>query len=133
MYIYVYLFIYYYTKLYGAIIICPLYTYIHIYIYTYLLIYILNKFIQITVSLFLTELLYIKTNFIGHTRYSLNLNEDQKLIQHLWEMLNELDASDRIRFVKFCWGQERLPENDEAFERNHIRFMIKPNMDKKKN
>lgn len=68
-----------------------------------------------------------------HTRYSLNLNEDQKLIQHLWEMLNELDASDRIRFVKFCWGQERLPENDEAFERNHIRFMIKPNMDKKKN
>lgn len=67
-----------------------------------------------------------------HTRYSLNLNEDLLLIKNLWEMLNELQPDDRIRFVKFCWGQERLPENDEAFERNHIRFMIKPNLDRKR-
>lgn len=67
-----------------------------------------------------------------HTRYSLFLNEDNQLINYLWETLNELDPSDRVRFVKFCWGQERLPENDEAFERNHIRFMIKPNIDQKR-
>ena len=28
--------------------------------------------------------------------------------------------------MKFCWGQERLPANDEEFERCQIRFMLKP-------
>ena len=28
--------------------------------------------------------------------------------------------------MKFCWGQERLPANDEEFERTQTRFMIKP-------
>ena len=32
--------------------------------------------------------------------------------------------------MKFCWAQERLPANDEEFERHHIRFMVKPSMNK---
>lgn len=26
--------------------------------------------------------------------------------------------------MKFCWGQERLPVNDEEYERTHTRFMV---------
>ena len=35
---------------------------------------------------------------------------------------------ERLKFIKFCWGQERLPINSEEFERNNIRFMIKPQL-----
>ena len=48
----------------------------------------------------------------------------------MWEALNEITEEEKLRFVKFCWGQERyrkiikfflkkrLPANDEEFERN---------------
>jgi hypothetical protein len=39
-----------------------------------------------------------------------------------------MTEQDRLKFIKFCWGQERLPVNSEEFERNNIRFMIKPSM-----
>lgn len=61
-----------------------------------------------------------------HTRYSGNLNEESNRIKYLWEVLRELSDTEKLRFVKFCWGQERLPANDEEFERTQVRFMIKP-------
>lgn len=61
-----------------------------------------------------------------HTIYSAGVKEDAPHIKFLWSVLNELQHSDSLRFIKFCWGQERLPANDEEFERNQIRFMIKP-------
>lgn len=61
-----------------------------------------------------------------HTRYSGELNENSSRVKYFWETLGELSDLEKLRFVKFCWGQERLPANDEEFERNHIRFMIKP-------
>lgn len=47
-------------------------------------------------------------------------------MKYLWEVLKELSDTEKLRFVKFCWGQERLPANDEEFERTQTRFMIKP-------
>ncbi|EGR31900.1 hypothetical protein IMG5_100500 [Ichthyophthirius multifiliis] len=61
-----------------------------------------------------------------HTIYSGNLNENTPHVKMLWEVLHELNHTESLRFVKFCWGQERLPPNDEEFERNQTRFMIKP-------
>jgi other hect domain ubiquitin protein ligase E3 len=59
-----------------------------------------------------------------HTKYH-GLTEDAPRIKFLWETLKELSETEKLRFVKFCWGQERLPANDEEFERNQVRFMIK--------
>lgn len=61
-----------------------------------------------------------------HTRYSGELNENSPRIKFFWEALHEFTEIEKLRFVKFCWGQERLPANDEEFERNQIRLMIKP-------
>jgi len=61
-----------------------------------------------------------------HTRYSGGLNDEYPTIKYLWEVLQELSDTEKLRFVKFCWGQERLPANDEEFERTQTRFMIKP-------
>lgn len=61
-----------------------------------------------------------------HTRYSGGLKEDSELIKNFWSILLELSDKDKLKFVKFCWGQERLPSTSEAFENSSLRFMIKP-------
>jgi len=61
-----------------------------------------------------------------HTSYSGGLNDEAPRIKYLWEVLKELSDNEKLRFVKFCWGQERLPANDEEFDRTQTRFMIKP-------
>lgn len=53
-----------------------------------------------------------------HTRYSGELNEKSQRIQFFWSVLQELTEPEKLRFIKFCWGQERLPANDEEFDRN---------------
>ncbi|KRX01353.1 HECT-domain-containing protein [Pseudocohnilembus persalinus] len=68
-----------------------------------------------------------------HTNYSGDLNENSQLVNYFWEGLEEFTNEQRLRFVKFCWGQERLPNNDIEFERNQIRFMLKPSMNKNQN
>ena len=61
-----------------------------------------------------------------HTVYSGNLNENSQLIVNFWKVLQNLKPNEKLKFVKFCWGQERLPAYDEEFEMQQIRFMIKP-------
>jgi len=63
-----------------------------------------------------------------HTKYSGSLNESSQRIVFFWNILREMKEVDRLRFIKFCWGQDRLPVNSEEFERNGIRFMIKPTL-----
>lgn len=43
-----------------------------------------------------------------------------------WKFLETITEDERQRFIKFCWGQQRLPANDEAFNQENVRFMIKP-------
>jgi len=61
-----------------------------------------------------------------HTRYSGGLTESSPVIIFFWEVLRDLSDTEKLLFIKFCWGQERLPANDEEFERNSTRFMIRP-------
>merc|ERR1719259_860117 len=63
-----------------------------------------------------------------HTRYSGNLNEESQLIKNFWETLFSFSNADKQRFIKFCWGQERLPSSSQEFENSHIRFMVKPSL-----
>ena len=72
-----------------------------------------------------------------HTKYqggSDAYSEDHPVIKNFWLFLGSLREDERQKFIKFCWGQERIPANDEAFVSQNVRFMIKPapKQDKKK-
>ena len=66
------------------------------------------------------------------TKYSMELTETSNRIKWLWELLEEFTASDRRKFIKFCWAQERLPATKDEYERLQVVFTIKPCMDKKR-
>jgi hypothetical protein len=51
---------------------------------------------------------------------------DTDLIKMFWKFMETITEDERQRFIKFCWGQQRLPANDEAFIQENVRFMIKP-------
>ena len=66
-----------------------------------------------------------------HTKYGgdqTSMNEKSDVVRFFWEVLREMSHADRLKFVKFAWAQERLPANDEEFERTQTRFMIKPSV-----
>lgn len=72
-----------------------------------------------------------------HTKYqggSDAYNEEHPVVKNFWLFLASLREDERQKFIKFCWGQERIPANDEAFVSQNVRFMIKPapKTDKKK-
>jgi len=55
-----------------------------------------------------------------HTRYNaveqLDYQNGSDYIEMFWSVLKEeFTESERIQFVKFCWGQARLPQTDQAF------------------
>ncbi len=66
----------------------------------------------------------------ANTKLSSDLNEKTNKVAWLWEILKEVSEEDRIKFVKFCWAQERLPSTQEEFEKNQVVFTIKSNTDK---
>ncbi len=63
-----------------------------------------------------------------HTRYGAGLNENSDRVKFFWEVMQELSEADKLKVIKFCWGQERLPASEEEYERRNVRFMIKPSM-----
>lgn len=76
------------------------------------------------------DLLKRHTKYGGDKKTTL-LSEDSRRIKWLWEVLRAFSEEDKQKFIKFCWGQHRLPANDEEFERRQTRFMIKPAMNTK--
>lgn len=58
-----------------------------------------------------------------HTKYAPELN--QELIDMFWTVLDALSETERRHFIRFAWGQERLPCNDDDFEKTHTRLLIK--------
>jgi hypothetical protein len=66
----------------------------------------------------------------SHTKFSADLNENSNKVKWLWEILLELEEEDKIKFIKFCWAQERLPATSEEFEKLQISFTIKSYIDK---
>ena len=67
-----------------------------------------------------------------NTCLSSDLTEKSNKVRWLWEILNEMSDEDKVKFVKFCWAQERLPATNEEFQKNQIRFTIKSHTDKNK-
>lgn len=71
------------------------------------------------------ELLKRNTEYGGSNPIEL---ENSNAVKWLWETLEEISEEDRLKFIVFCWGQERLPANDEEFKLSKTRFMIKPSI-----
>lgn len=67
------------------------------------------------------ELLRRHTIYKGYT-------EKDTIIDDFWAMLHSFKYSDQMRFIKFCWGQVRLPSSDEDYENTQTRLMIKKKM-----
>lgn len=40
-----------------------------------------------------------------HTKYSGGLNEDSRRIKFFWDIMRELPEIDRLKIIRFCWGQ----------------------------
>jgi hypothetical protein len=68
----------------------------------------------------------------SHTKLSADLNEDTNKVKWLWEILHEISDEEKIKFIKFCYAQERLPNTHEEFEKLQIKFTIKSYIDKSK-
>jgi len=68
----------------------------------------------------------------SYTSYSMDLTADSNRSKWLWEILSEISEEERVKFIKFCWGQERLPATKEEYEKLQINFKIKPHIDKKR-
>ena len=68
----------------------------------------------------------------SHSKYSIDLNENNYKVIWLWEILNQFSDEDKIKFVKFCYAQERLPSTHDEFEKLQIVFTIKSYIDKTK-
>jgi len=60
-----------------------------------------------------------------HTKYSGEYEVEHPVMKMFWRMMNEMLESDRQKFIKFCWGQERIPPNDASFSAQNVRMMIK--------
>lgn len=62
-----------------------------------------------------------------HTTYS-GVSPAMPHIKYFWQVLKSLSQTDRRAFVRFAWAQERLPGDDQEFERTQTRMLIKPFM-----
>uniref|UniRef100_A0A6B2L160 HECT domain-containing protein n=1 Tax=Arcella intermedia TaxID=1963864 RepID=A0A6B2L160_9EUKA len=60
-----------------------------------------------------------------HTVYN-SVSPTAPHILYFWQVLEEFNQEDRRAFVRFVWGQERLPANDQEFNRTATRMLIKP-------
>eukprot|EP01125_Pyxidicula_operculata_P006688 TRINITY_DN229_c1_g1_i2.p1 TRINITY_DN229_c1_g1~~TRINITY_DN229_c1_g1_i2.p1 ORF type:complete len:4506 (-),score=1363.41 TRINITY_DN229_c1_g1_i2:44-12730(-) len=60
-----------------------------------------------------------------HTEY-IGVQPNSPHITYFWQVLEEFSQEDRRAFIRFAWGQERLPANDLEFKRTSTRMLIKP-------
>jgi len=60
-----------------------------------------------------------------HTVYN-SVSPTAPHITYFWQVLEDFNQEDRRAFVRFVWGQERLPANDQEFDRTATRMLIKP-------
>jgi other hect domain ubiquitin protein ligase E3 len=60
-----------------------------------------------------------------HTTYS-GIQANASHIKFFWNVLKSFSQEDRRAFVRFAWAQERLPADDQEFERTMTRMLIKP-------
>lgn len=51
--------------------------------------------------------------------------KDSTLIKNFWQFLEDISDQDKRKFIIFCWGQQRLPPTDDAYEKASLTFKIK--------
>eukprot|EP00029_Vermamoeba_vermiformis_P008050 TRINITY_DN365_c0_g1_i7.p1 TRINITY_DN365_c0_g1~~TRINITY_DN365_c0_g1_i7.p1 ORF type:complete len:4455 (+),score=2004.27 TRINITY_DN365_c0_g1_i7:138-13502(+) len=60
-----------------------------------------------------------------HTEYS-GVSAQAPHVSYFWSVMRAFSADDKRAFVRFAWAQERLPADDQEFERTQTRMLIKP-------
>jgi len=68
-----------------------------------------------------------------HTQYSGGLTPESRQVQFFWRVLEGFTQEQRRRFIKFAWGQERLPASDEEFRAAGVRMLLKPSTQRVRN
>lgn len=48
------------------------------------------------------------------------------VVRFFWETLESFTNEQRLRFIRFAWGQERLPLTDAEYAARNVRLLIKP-------
>ena len=72
----------------------------------------------------------VKTVDINLLRANTKVAEDlvdSNRVKWLWEILSDASDDEKIKFVKFCWAQERLPPTQEEYHKRQVMFTIKSN------
>jgi len=69
---------------------------------------------------------FIDINLLKRHTTCSGVSNDAPHIGYFWQTLFDFNQQDRRGFLRFVWAQERLPVNDEEFERTKTRMMIKP-------
>ncbi|MES1917773.1 MAG: hypothetical protein MHM6MM_009479 [Cercozoa sp. M6MM] len=52
-----------------------------------------------------------------NTQYRHGIHADDEHIKRFWRVLTSFSHEQRQKFLRFVWGQSRLPHDDAAFER----------------
>lgn len=60
-----------------------------------------------------------------HTEYGTDVDRTAAYIRNFWSVLRSFSHQQRLRFVRFAWGQERLPSTDRDFQEGNVRMLIK--------
>lgn len=55
----------------------------------------------------------------------LPFNDESPVIKMFWEFMHELTPEDKTKFIKFCWGSERIPTTYDTFRSVIRRVQIK--------
>lgn len=68
-----------------------------------------------------------------HTQYGGGLTPESRQVQFFWRVLEGFTQEQRRRFIKFAWGQERLPASDDEFRASGVRMLLKPSTQRVRN
>jgi len=60
-----------------------------------------------------------------HTEYAGGATERSPHVRHFWATMRRMSQAQRRAFIRFAWGQERLPATDAGFDAGGVRLRIK--------
>ena len=65
-----------------------------------------------------------------HTTYGTGISRNDAHVRHFWTVLHEFSTEERQRFLRFAWGQSRLPPTED-FRDGKVRMLIKAARERK--
>ena len=61
-----------------------------------------------------------------HTEYSAGMSTETPVVQYFWAVLRSWENEQRRRFIKFAWGQDRIPSSEREWAECGQRLKISP-------